>query len=161
MSTESFHKKKYIVNSPNKTQGLGNAFAKKIGRLPCRKNKKNAFIIGLVGNLGSGKTKFVQGFAKGLSIKKKINSPTFIIMKKYRLEKKTQNLFKNFFHIDAYRLRYPKELMVLGFEKIRRNKENVVLIEWAEFVRAILPKKIIWVNFEVIGKNSRRITIYK
>ena len=74
--------KKITSNSPKETHKIAAKFAKQILRL---KTKKNAVVLTLRGNLGAGKTTFLQGFAKGLGIKSKINSPTFIIMKRFKI----------------------------------------------------------------------------
>lgn len=110
---------------------------------------KRAWVIGLNGELGSGKTRFVQGFARGLGIRRRLTSPTFVLMKKYR----------NLYHIDCYRLNKPKDLLDLDFKEIIDSPQNIVLIEWAERVRSILPRDVIWIKFEIINQNERKIKI--
>lgn len=119
--------------------------------------KKGAVVIGLEGNLGSGKTTFAQGFAKGLGIKEKILSPTFVILKKFKIR---NSKFNNFYHIDCYRLRGPKELLALGWEEIIANPKNIVIVEWAERVKKILPKDTLWASLEHAGQKKRKITIH-
>lgn len=109
--------------------------------------RKKALIIGLTGELGSGKTVFVQSFAKALGVKERVLSPTFVILKK----------FKNFIHIDAYRIKKPKEIIDLGWKKLINNPQNIILIEWAEKIKRILPKKHLQINFEHISRNKRKI----
>ncbi len=75
---------KYITNSPSQTKKLGEKFAKEVLGI---KPDKTAFVIGLKGELGGGKTCFLQGFAKGLGIKEKILSPTFVILKRFKITK--------------------------------------------------------------------------
>lgn len=68
--------------------------------------------------------------------------------------------FKNIFHIDAYRLKTAKHLEALEFNRIVRGRENVVLIEWADRVKKILPKDAIWLHFRHGRReNERRIMI--
>jgi tRNA threonylcarbamoyladenosine biosynthesis protein TsaE len=67
--------------------------------------------------------------------------------------------YKNLYHIDCYRLNKPKELLDLDFKEIISNPQNIVLIEWAEKVRKILPKNTIWINFKIINQNERKIKI--
>ena len=93
-------KKENITSSSVQTKKLGEKFAREILK---NKPKKKAFVIGLEGKLGAGKTCFLQGFAKGLRVKEKILSPTFVILKKFRIKD------KNFYHIDCYRIQKPKE----------------------------------------------------
>lgn len=104
-----------------------------------KKNEKNskATVIGLSGNLGAGKTTFMQALAKHLGVKNKVNSPTFVIMKKYPLKK--QNNFKYLFHLDAYRLKNEQELLYLGWKEIIKNKDHLVFIEWPENVSKAIP----------------------
>jgi tRNA threonylcarbamoyladenosine biosynthesis protein TsaE len=100
--------------------------------------KNGATVVALSGDLGTGKTTFTQYIAKTLGIKSKVNSPTFVIMKRYSLKHKQ---FKNLFHLDAYRLKNHKELKVLSWQEIISNPENLVFIEWAELIKEALPKK--------------------
>ena len=115
--------------------------------------KKGALVIGLEGELGAGKTSFVQGFAKGLGVKEKVLSPTFVILKKYALSS-----FQYFYHIDCYRLQNPKELLVLGWKEIIANPQHIVVIEWADRVKKILPKDRISISFKTTKDHERSIT---
>jgi tRNA threonylcarbamoyladenosine biosynthesis protein TsaE len=124
--------------------------------------QKGALIIGLEGDLGGGKTTFLQGFAKGLEIKEKILSPTFIIMRRFKIRVNScSNLckFANFYHIDCYRIKKPEEILDLGFREAMSSPRNIIAVEWAEKIKKILPKDIIWVNFEFINKKNRRIFV--
>ena len=78
----------YITKSYKQTQKLGENFAKEILKSPVN---KGAIVLGLQGNLGGGKTTFLQGFAKGLNIKEKILSPTFVILKRFKITKSQTN----------------------------------------------------------------------
>jgi tRNA threonylcarbamoyladenosine biosynthesis protein TsaE len=100
--------------------------------------KDKATIVGLYGELGTGKTTFTQFIGKALGVKRKVNSPTFVIVKSYKLVDKS---YKKLFHIDAYRLKNEKELLHLGWDEIIGNKEHLVFIEWPENVIKVLPKK--------------------
>jgi len=118
--------KEYITSSSAQTKKLGEKFAKEVFK---KKNKNSAFVIGLEGELGGGKTTFLQGFAKGLGIKEKILSPTFVILKKFQIPDSRFQI-QNFCHIDCYRIQKPKELLDLGFKEIISNPQNIVVIEW-------------------------------
>ncbi len=148
---------RYLTTKTSETKKLGESLAKKILRiLP----KKMAVIIGLKGDLGGGKTTFLQGFAKGLGIKQKILSPTFVIMKRFKIPHLKPNVqYHNLTHIDCYRVEKPEELLTLGFKDIISNPKNIVTIEWVERIKQILPKKIILVEFKFIDKNKRKISI--
>ena len=139
-------KSTFSTVSSAQTQKIGRVLAKEILKTPLR---KKARVLGLTGNLGGGKTTFLQGFAWGLRIKEKINSPTFVIMKR----------FKNFYHFDCYRIQKQKDILDLGFEKIINNPKNIVAIEWADKIKKIIPKDTLWIKFEHLGGNKRRIVI--
>ena len=150
---------KFITTSYEETQKLGKNFAKGFLESDLR---KTAVVLGLSGNLGSGKTTFIQGFAKGLGIKEKILSPTFVIMKKFKIPQRTTHhslqTTRYFYHIDCYRIKNAKDILELGFKEIIINPENIVAIEWPEHVKKILPKKAIKINFKFIDENKREIT---
>ena len=116
--------------------------------------------MALVGDLGAGKTTFVQGFAEGLGVKSRIISPTFIIMKIYEIRGKHHEL-NNLFHLDFYRLEgdLAREVENFGLNEVWGDKSNIVLIEWAEKIKKFLPKDTVWVKFETVSENERRITL--
>ncbi|HPD19753.1 MAG TPA: tRNA (adenosine(37)-N6)-threonylcarbamoyltransferase complex ATPase subunit type 1 TsaE [Candidatus Pacearchaeota archaeon] len=114
-------------------------------------------IIALQGGLGAGKTTFLQGFAQGLKIKKKVLSPTFIIFNKFSIRNHPQ--FKNFYHFDCYRIDNFKEIEALGFEEIISSSKNIVAIEWPEKIKKLLPQEILMINFKIL-KGDRRKIIY-
>ena len=68
--------------------------------------------------------------------------------------------FKNLYHIDAYRLKNPEELLELGFKDLIGNSENLIVIEWADKIKKILPKNILKIEFTNLEKNKRKIIIY-
>ena len=146
-----------------------------------RPMKNGATIIGLFGDLGAGKTTFTQAIGKTLKIKRKVNSPTFVIMKKYLfplprgsaqgtrgsklktppnspLVRGGKN-FKYLFHLDAYRLKNEKELLYLGWDEIIRNKENLVFIEWPENIIKSIPKKHHQIHISHTKEGHRKIKI--
>lgn len=118
---------------------------------------KKALIIGLKGELGGGKTTFIQGFAKELCIKEKILSPTFVIMKNFKIP--TKGRFKKLYHFDVYRIGHDSEMNVLGFKDILSDSNNIVLIEWIDLIQNIIPKDSILFSFKFIDENTREILI--
>jgi tRNA threonylcarbamoyladenosine biosynthesis protein TsaE len=114
-------------------------------------------VFALHGNLGAGKTTFLQGLAKGLGVKNQVNSPTFNILKLYKT--KSKSIVKEFCHIDAYRLASGKDLLDLGVNEFLESRNTVTAIEWVEKVESILPKKIISIYIENISESSRIIKI--
>jgi tRNA threonylcarbamoyladenosine biosynthesis protein TsaE len=152
-------KSKYITNSPFQTKKIGKILAKEILK---KNTPKKTIILGLEGDLGGGKTTFLQGLAKGLGIKEKILSPTFIIMRRLRIPfRQTAGQFKNFYHFDYYRVSKPKDVSILGFKKIISQPKNIVAVEWADRLHKILPRDVLVLRFKFIAKNKREIKIAK
>ena len=117
---------------------------------------ERAVFFGLRGELGAGKTTFMQGFAEGLKVKENILSPSFVIMNRYGVSLKG---FSNFYHFDCYRIEDEKEMDNLGFGQIISNPENIVCIEWSENIKGVLPEDITMIDFSVTGENERKIKI--
>jgi tRNA threonylcarbamoyladenosine biosynthesis protein TsaE len=125
-----------ISHSLADTKNIAEGFAKD---LVTRGRGRNAMLVGLYGDLGSGKTAFTQIAAKAFGVKEEVTSPTFIIEKIY---KTGSDIFPSFVHVDAYRLDSGDDLKKLGFEKVLKNPETVVFLEWPERVVDILPDHI-------------------
>lgn len=141
-----------ITENQKETQKLAAEIAKKITK---KKNKKS-LIVALEGELGAGKTTFIKGFSKTLGIKEKILSPTFVLIHKHKI---TNGDFRNLYHIDCYRLKFEKDLLKLGIKEIFASPQNIVLIEWADRVKKLIPQTAIWIHFDHMEKNKRRIQI--
>ena len=112
-------------------------------------------VYALTGELGAGKTVFARGFAEGLKVVERVNSPTYTILHSYfsgRLP---------FHHFDVYRIAEPEEMEEIGYEDCFYS-DGVSLIEWAELVREILPENTIFVHFSKVpekGTEYRRIEL--
>ncbi|MFA6514739.1 MAG: tRNA (adenosine(37)-N6)-threonylcarbamoyltransferase complex ATPase subunit type 1 TsaE [Candidatus Paceibacterota bacterium] len=122
------------------------------------KNNK-AKILALSGELGAGKTTLTQSFAKHLGVKEKIVSPTFVIMKFYNIGSKSiyYSSFKKLIHIDAYRLESSLELLKIGWEEIIENNDNLIIIEWPEKVKKIIPPTVFNISLSHIDEETRLI----
>lgn len=162
--------KNFITNNANQTQIIGVKLAKEIlSRKNSPENRTRAMFLVLQGDLGAGKTTFLQGFSRGLGIKEKILSPTFILMRKFQIPNKKvlQNRrpstlwYNYFYHIDCYRLENEADLGPLGFKEMAANPENIVAIEWPERIKKVLPKKVILIQFEHGAENHRTLTFKK
>jgi tRNA threonylcarbamoyladenosine biosynthesis protein TsaE len=145
--------KKCLTLNPGQTKRTGRVLAREIIK---SRPKKTAFVIALEGDLGSGKTTFLQGFARGLGIKEKILSPTFVLVKRFKIGGRR---FNNFYHIDCYRIHKPAEIVSLNFKKIISEPRNIVAIEWAEKIRKILPKGATTLKFTFVDKSKRKIVL--
>ncbi len=112
-------------------------------------------VVALYGDLGAGKTTFIQTLAKKLRVKEVITSPTFVVMKKYNLQ---NQYFKKLIHIDAYRIEEIDEMRVLGFEDLLKEEGVLMCIEWAENISSLLPKNTMHINIKT-EEEKRIITI--
>lgn len=111
-------------------------------------------VVALSGDLGSGKTTFSQGFARGLKINDRIVSPTFLIIRQYPIPGK-----KNYFyHIDLYRMENI-DLKNSGLEEILLDSENVVLIEWADKILEYLPESVKRIYLKKVSGDEHEIVI--
>ena len=134
-------------NSPQETEEIANNLAKEL---------VSGDVIALYGELGSGKTVFVKGLAKGLGIKKEVKSPTFVFEKRYLINLKGKNIF--FHHLDLYRGDSISDLLSLGLEEILE-ADSIVVLEWADKIKDNLPKKRIDVTIKAENEKTRSISI--
>ena len=136
----------FISHSPADTESLG----ERVGRMAAA-----GLVIGLTGDLGAGKTRFVRGLARGLGVVSRVHSPTFTLVNEYdggRLK---------LFHLDLYRLETPEQLRSAGIGEFL-SPDGVAVIEWAERldVAGSLPapgKNFIQVRIEIVNEAERKI----
>ena len=131
----------FISRSPEQSRRMG----MRLGAM-----LKEGDIICLQGDLGAGKTTFVQGVAQGWGSQDPVSSPTFIIVNLYRRADE-----KQLFHLDTYRLENASEAEMLDLEEMIAT--GALLIEWAERIERILPKERLWLNLEYIDEEQRRL----
>jgi tRNA threonylcarbamoyladenosine biosynthesis protein TsaE len=155
--------KMFITKSSIETQKLGKMLSREL---------KNGGIIAIEGELGSGKTTFTQGFLKGLKIKGPYTSPTFLVIKNYKKKipnpksqylnksKITNPKIQNIYHVDTYRVN-SKDILNLGWEEIAADKNNIIIVEWADRIKKIIPTGALWIKFKWINNNTREIKIYE
>jgi tRNA threonylcarbamoyladenosine biosynthesis protein TsaE len=108
-------------------------------------------VVALTGELGAGKTCFVQGLARGLDATTWPTSPTFVLINEYRARLPIH-------HVDAYRVSGPAEMIDIGLLDLL-DGDGITVIEWPERIRPLLPARTIEVAIEGLGDNSRTITI--
>ncbi len=132
--------KTVITKSVEETQKLGEELAH---------NLHNNFLA-LYGELGSGKTSFVQGLAKGLGIQRRIISPTFILIRKHEISSN-----RTFYHIDLYRVENDESINEQLSELID-DQNNIVAVEWAEKLKN-LPNKRIDIFFKHLKGDEKEI----
>jgi tRNA threonylcarbamoyladenosine biosynthesis protein TsaE len=128
--------------SPEETQAAGERLARTLGP---------GDVVALSGELGAGKTCFVQGLVRGLGGTTWATSPTFVLVNEYRGRLPIH-------HVDAYRLTTPAEMIDIGILELI-DGDGVTLIEWAERVSSLLPERTIAVSIDGVGDEPRTITI--
>lgn len=119
-------------------------------------HETHATIIGLSGDLGSGKTTFVRSAAEYLAIKDNVVSPTYVIAKFYDILGKSR--WTKLIHVDAYRIGDPKELRPLKWENIIADPKNLIMIEWPEQIGEMFPDDAAVLRFRFINETTRTIT---
>lgn len=131
---------RFTSNSTEETHALGAA----LGRVLI-----GEIVVGLVGQLGAGKTYFVKGVAVGNAISddRAVTSPTFTLINEYagRL---------TLYHLDAYRLTNVDQFVALGFDELQR-QDSAVVVEWADRVRPAMPDESLWLTIESGGETQR------
>lgn len=129
-----------ITHSTEETKKFASEIAKKI---------KLGDTLALYGDLGTGKTTFTRYLVESLGLKNRVQSPTFVIARKY----------EHINHIDLYRITSEKEVEDLGIEETLEDRGSITIIEWPELAEKILPENTIRIYFEYIDENSRKIRI--
>jgi len=143
----------FITKNFKETQQLAERLVEQLITAPHR----GALVLALRGDLGAGKTTFIQGLGKALGVKEKILSPTFVIMKHFNIL--SSDYFSDFYHLDCYRIESSGDLEVLNFKEIINEPKNLVVIEWAERIKKALPSDAVWLEFEHGGEDVRKIQI--
>lgn len=162
--------KQIVTNSFKETRQVGFDLAKKLN---------GGEVLALYGDLGSGKTTFMQGLARGLGITKNIISPTFIIMRSYEITRHSGKQkahpeseknrswtsqdddfsARNLYHVDLYRINGEKDVESLGLLELMNQPDNIVAIEWPDKIENLLPQNRINIYFEYLEDDKREIKI--
>ena len=139
-----------VTKSARETVKLGLKLAKKV---------RGGQILALRGGLGTGKTYFTKGFARGLGIKKIVTSPSFLFLRVHPVKRKG---IRYFCHVDAYRLKKQKEMVEIGLKEYLGRRDSVVVVEWADKIKKLLAAyPTLDLTFSFIDKNTRTISITK
>lgn len=128
---------------------LGNVARDVLARLP--EGKGSAVLVALVGDLGSGKTTFTQALARELGVVATVQSPTYVLMKKYQV---SNTKFQTLIHIDAYRLESPEQFISLRPEEFLSDPNTLVVVEWPERAGDFLPAPDLAIKFSADGAES-------
>lgn len=146
--------KEFVTRSEEETKKIAARILETVTRRP--------LVIGLIGDLGAGKTSLVKGLAEMLGVDYEVVSPTFTLVKNYPItNSKFTRFFGTLFHLDVYRLKEIEEVINIGFEEIVSDPENVVIVEWADKIKEIMPSPTTYVTFEFVDKdaNLRKIVV--
>ena len=133
-----------ILNSDKETQSFARNLSKKI---------PPGTVIALIGNLGTGKTTFAKGFARGLNIQDSIVSPTFKLVSEY-------NGDHRLYHIDCYRLKGSNDFLNIGGEQFINDFNSIALIEWADLIKSLWGKDWCFIYFDRL-KNKPNARVLK
>ncbi len=131
-----------ISRSPEQTRALGEHLGARL---------EAGSVVACIGELGAGKTCFLQGLARGLGVESMVTSPTFVLLNHYRGRLPV-------YHLDAYRTETLTELLDLGVEDLLHG-DGVTVIEWADKLLPLLPSHTITVTITGLGDEPRRIVI--
>lgn len=137
------------THSPEETNKLAKQLATKI---------KAGAVIALYGDLGAGKTTFTRFLTQAIGISARVQSPTFVIARKYQPQH-TRSAIKKINHLDLYRLSSESELKDLDLNQFFDDLSAITIIEWPELAEKQLPKKSIKIRFEYVDENSRKIYV--
>jgi tRNA threonylcarbamoyladenosine biosynthesis protein TsaE len=127
---------------PDDTQRIAERFARDLGP---------GAVVALTGELGAGKTCFVQGLVRGLGVATRATSPTFVLVNEYHGRLAVH-------HVDAYRVAGPAEMVDIGLAELI-DADGVTIIEWADRIASLLPARTVHVHLDGLGDDPRTITI--
>jgi tRNA threonylcarbamoyladenosine biosynthesis protein TsaE len=139
-------------------QELGKVSALVLQKLNAVRSGTKASVLALSGDLGAGKTTFMQTLARELGIAEPVISPTYVIMKRYTIEEGNEAGWDALVHIDAYRIEDIDEMRVLRFEEVLAQKDTIICIEWAEKIESLLPSHAVHMKIDIEGE-ARVITL--
>lgn len=136
--------KQYFTHTAEETKKVGLEFGNLLlpGTLVCFR-----------GDLGAGKTTFIQGILEACGARPPFVSPTFVLMKEYHLAAPTQNGIKRIYHADAYRMETAEDFEKIGFSEWCDDPEGVVLLEWPERIEDILLEHRVEIELSLEKEN--------
>jgi tRNA threonylcarbamoyladenosine biosynthesis protein TsaE len=119
------------------------------------KELKSGDALALYGDLGSGKTTFVRYLAEALNTVSRVQSPTFVILREYKVD---LNNIKKIYHLDLYRLVSASDVEELGFQEIINEAASILCVEWPDLIEHLLPKTTKKIHFKYLGTEDREVS---
>ncbi len=138
----------FNTTSPDQTRAFGRELSARLRPGDC---------VGLIGELGSGKTCLAQGICEGLNVSDRVTSPTFILVNEY-LGKDVASRPISIYHLDLYRLPDVEALIDLGWDDYLASN-GICLVEWAERAGSLLPERTLRIRIEIPESGSRRFIL--
>jgi len=125
------------------------------------KDLKPNKILALYGDLGSGKTTFTRFLVKALGFDSRVQSPTFVVTREYKITAGStkESKIKKIYHVDLYRLQTREGVWDIGFEEMLKDKDAIVIVEWPNIAEDFFPADVVKINFEYGGKGERIINV--
>lgn len=120
------------------------------------RDREQAVVFALTGDLGAGKTTLVQRLAARLGVTQRVTSPTFTVMSQYEIE---HPIAERLIHIDAYRIESEAECGPLRLSDVFADPAVIVCVEWPERIASILPERTVTLQFQIEADELRTITI--
>ncbi|MCS7050932.1 MAG: tRNA (adenosine(37)-N6)-threonylcarbamoyltransferase complex ATPase subunit type 1 TsaE [Thermomicrobium sp.] len=139
-----------VSHSPDQTRQFATTLARHL---------RGGDVLLLQGPLGSGKTTFVQGLARGLGIREYVQSPTFILVNEHRGSLPDGTPIR-LYHVDLYRLEDPGELTTFGLDDCLSDPQGVVVIEWSERLPPSWVEEFLVLRLEPLAETKRRLAFY-
>ena len=150
---------KYLSESEQDTKQIAQTIMQKL----ILKHPQGPLFVGLVGDLGAGKTAFVKGVSEFFSISETISSPTFVIQKIYPISSVNQHMkhhsFQKLVHMDLYRLEDETKLQTIRWEEYKNNPGNILCVEWPNQIWANAPSDMVEITMKHREDNKREIVI--
>lgn len=121
---------------------------------------RRPLVLALEGGLGAGKTTFIRGLARSLGVLGRIQSPTFVLVKWYRIPRRRKRAlpYRYFVHADAYRIESSAEGRRLGIHSAIQDPDAIAVVEWADRIKKLIPQNAIWIRFRHRTPTSRTIS---
>ena len=121
-----------------------------------RETFPNTRVFAFTGEVGAGKTTFIQSLCKQLGVTSAVTSPTFALVNEYPYTDATSGLLQSVYHLDLYRLRSIEEALEIGVEDYLYS-QKYCFVEWPELIEPLLPEDTVWIHFEILSDSQRKM----